>query len=513
MSDAARKEIEKSLVLGWRVNAWLDPEYWLKHGASPAAHIKSDLVLSPPGSLADHLAIIAQSGSGKSYFLGRLVEEILLKTKARCVIIDPNSDFKNVAQIVDDALWTNAGYDMQKRRGKLPHEATRQDFKLRWDQIPKRVYTAPENNVYPFENMEILWTNIEFNFIAANVEPLFKNRLYHCHEFVKAVDLLLYYTGDRVDAVVEAKELWQNYKQQQNPHEFRQLLEANYSIAQFQNQRERIENELVASTELVEPASTASNRRLRIPGKTRAEREIPLLQEQCMTALYYVTDDVANFYFGIADLYRPSGIVRMESRPWSQTPTRGRLTVLDLPMIDANARLLAVDTLLGAEWKSARDSWQRVMRDPAKPDTRVPVFIIVDEAHNMIPSEPRLVEERNALRERFRTIAAEGRKYGLFLILVSQRPDKLDQFILSECANRAVMRLGSQSVLEATKQLLGLEDMPPKMLSRVLDFELGRVLIAGPWSGSEPQLLYSAARRTVEGGRNLSEDYWATAPP
>jgi DNA helicase HerA-like ATPase len=152
------------------------------------------------------------------------------------------------------------------------------------------------------------------------------------------------------------------------------------------------------------------------------------------------------------------------------------------------------------------------MRNPAKPDRRVPVFIVVDEAHNMMPSEPRLPEEQNELRERFRTIAAEGRKYGLFLILVSQRPDKLDPFILSECANRAVMKLGSQSVLETTIRLLGLEGTPPKMLARVLDFELGRALIAGPWSGTEPQLMYSAARRTVEGGRNLSEDYWATAP-
>jgi DNA helicase HerA-like ATPase len=63
-------------------------------------------------------------------------------------------------------------------------------------------------------------------------------------------------------------------------------------------------------------------------------------------------------------------------------------------------------------------------------DTRVPVFVVLEEAHNFIPEEPRN-RAQAALRDQFRTIAAEGRKYGLFLILVSQRPDKLDHLILS----------------------------------------------------------------------------------
>jgi hypothetical protein len=174
----------------------------------------------------------------------------------------------------------------------------------------------------------------------------------------------------------------------------------------------------------------------------------------------------------------------------------------------ADMRLLAIDALLAVEWKSARDAWQRVMSQAAMPDKRVPVFIVVDEAHNMMPSEPHLTEDQNALRERFRTIAAEGPKYGLFLILVSQRPDKLDPFVLSECSNRAIMRLGSQSVLDMTTRVLGLEELSPKLLAKVLDFDLGRVLIAGPWSNGDPQLFYAASRRTVEGGKNLS-DNWA----
>ena len=127
----------------------------------------------------------------------------------------------------------------------------------------------------------------------------------------------------------------------------------------------------------------------------------------------------------------------------------------------------------------------------------------------LIPAETRGKAE-DALREKFRTIVAEGRKYGLFLILVSQRPDKLDPLILSECENKAVMRLSSGSVLNITKQMLGLDDVPPKLLEKSLDFETGRALLIGRWTQDNPQLLYCAARRTVEGGRNLRDEHWAS---
>jgi len=141
-------------------------------------------------------------------------------------------------------------------------------------------------------------------------------------------------------------------------------------------------------------------------------------------------------------------------------------------------------------------------------DTRVPTFVVVDEAHNLISSRPRSRAE-TALTDQFRTIIAEGRKYGLFLILVSQRPDKLDRMIVSECENRAIMRLGSESVLDLTERLLGLERVPKKLLRKSLKFRLGSALLLGRWS-PRPQQIYCAARRTKEGGRNLLESHWAT---
>lgn len=47
--------------------------------------------------------IIAQSGSGKSFTLGRLLEEIAAKTRARIVILDPNSDFVKLSKVEANA--------------------------------------------------------------------------------------------------------------------------------------------------------------------------------------------------------------------------------------------------------------------------------------------------------------------------------------------------------------------------------------------------------------------------
>jgi hypothetical protein len=92
----------------------------------------------------------------------------------------------------------------------------------------------------------------------------------------------------------------------------------------------------------------------------------------------------------------------------------------------------------------------------------------------------------------------------------TQRPDKVDPLVLSECENKAILKLGSHSVLNISKQLLGLEDVPASILSKTLEFEAGRAVLIGRWSPTGPELMYTAMRRTVEGGRNLRESHWAT---
>jgi len=112
----------------------------------------------------------------------------------------------------------------------------------------------------------------------------------------------------------------------------------------------------------------------------------------------------------------------------------------------------------------------------------------------------------------FRTIAAEGRKFGLFLIVVSQRPDKLDSMVLSECENKIIMRIDSIDVLEKIQSILSIPASVAGQLRDCLKFGIGRGMLLGSWAREGPVRFLAAARRTVEGGRNLNAKWWAQPP-
>ncbi|MBW8832469.1 MAG: ATP-binding protein [Burkholderiales bacterium] len=255
--------------------------------------------------------------------------------------------------------------------------------------------------------------------------------------------------------------------------------------------------------------------RLGLKGSTRSEVTFAIERsvERAITAARYISEDTRRFYFGKLSGFRSAGVVETGiSSESNKQDNRSRIEIIDLPSIpQIQTRLLAISACIEAEWEASRAAWDLALAKGPNEDFRVPTFVVVDEAHNVVPRDTRSQAEA-AIREQFRTIIAEGRKYGLFLILVSQRPDKLDPLVVSECENRAVMKLSSKSSMIATREMLALEDIPEGDLMKCLELPLGRVLMVGGWAPDGPDFMYAASRRTMEGGRNLRKDYWATPP-
>lgn len=75
-------------------------------------------------------------------------------------------------------------------------------------------------------------------------------------------------------------------------------------------------------------------------------------------------------------------------------------------------------------------------------DARLPVLIVCEEAHRYAPADggARFMPTRQALAR----IAKEGRKYGVALALITQRPSELDSTILSQCSTVIAMRLSTE---------------------------------------------------------------------
>jgi hypothetical protein len=131
---------------------------------------------------------------------------------------------------------------------------------------------------------------------------------------------------------------------------------------------------------------------------------------------------------------------------------------------------------------------------------RRPMLIVIDEAHNFCPPNPRTAVEA-ALTEQIIQIAAEGRKFGLWLFLSTQRPTKIHANVLSQCDNLGLMRMNSPRDLGEMADVFGF--VPPQLLEQSPSFRKGEVLLAGGFS-EEPQLVRMGRRITQEGGSDIA---------
>ena len=109
-------------------------------------------------------------------------------------------------------------------------------------------------------------------------------------------------------------------------------------------------------------------------------------------------------------------------------------------------------------------------------EKRHPIALFCDEAHLYIPANLKGGMEEKGLQS-FERIAKEGRKYGISLVVISQRPSDVNKTILSQCGNFIAMRLTNPDDQNVIKRLfpdnLGdFSDMLP-----ILD--IGEALIVG----------------------------------
>ncbi|NLS04772.1 ATP-binding protein [Rhizobium sp. P32RR-XVIII] len=85
-------------------------------------------------------------------------------------------------------------------------------------------------------------------------------------------------------------------------------------------------------------------------------------------------------------------------------------------------------------------------------DGAIHMLVVCEEAHRYVPADPNLgfIPTRQAIAR----IAKEGRKYGVSLGIITQRPGELDQTILSQCSTLFAMRLANESDQEIIRSAI-----------------------------------------------------------
>jgi DNA helicase HerA-like ATPase len=170
-----------------------------------------------------------------------------------------------------------------------------------------------------------------------------------------------------------------------------------------------------------------------------------------------------------------------------EDPTGPRCLVVDLGSLDTREeQAVTAGAVLERLWRRRA--------------TREPIVIVIDEAHNVCPAEPGDRITALATEDAIR-IAGEGRKFGLYLIVVTQRPQKVHENVLSQCDNLVLMRMNSTADLSHVGRLFSF--VPAGLIQRATTFRQGEALVAGKIT-SHPALIRFGTRITHEGGADVA---------
>ena len=120
----------------------------------------------------------------------------------------------------------------------------------------------------------------------------------------------------------------------------------------------------------------------------------------------------------------------------------------------------------------ANDLFEARVRD----DLKLPVLLVLEEAHNFAPARANTPAEQRAVTTTMQ-LAQEGRKFGIGVVLISQRPSRLNETALSQCNSYIIMRMvnpADQSFVRRVLETLGEDDA--RMLP---DLDVGEALLSG----------------------------------
>lgn len=375
---------------------------WLEEARPPRAALDVGELAAEPGVrlLLDaggfdrHTFFCGQSGSGKSYALGAVLEQLLLETTLRVVVLDPNSDFVRVGSLRD-------GVDG--------------DVGSRYRRAAEGVVVRRSGNDGA-DRLHVRFTDCDAEEQAAvlRLDPI-RDR----EEYGVLVDMLekgLESEGGTASEVAD------------------RLLQAPM------------------------PEMRALGTRLRNLGIHR-------------WPIWSSGDEGS-----IQDLVASGG-------------PRG--LVVDLGSLGTpGEKAIAAESVLAALWRRRAD--------------REPVLIVIDEAHNVCPREP--ADEVTALAtDHAARIAAEGRKFGLYLLVSTQRPQRVNELVVSQCDNLVLMRMTSAGDRAYIGETLSFA--PSALIDRAAAFRPGEALVAGKVV-SHPALVRFGPRIAEEGGGDVPST-WA----
>lgn len=374
-------------------------------GAIGSAHLGSLLTRAPgevpvvldvKNLVSTHLAILASTGSGKSYTAGVLVEELMKPyNRAAVLIVDPHGEYGTLSALESHPAFAQGGY--RPRVKVIPH-----------DRVKIRISSLTEADIKALLPM---MSEKMTAFIGKAFDRLKRrdSHLWGINDLLAALDAL------RADGAED------------------------------------------------DPASNAST--------------------------------IVGLRWRLEDRFKRSGLFDDKDHiPLPELFTPGQVTVLQLNEIDQVEQQIIVATIARRINRARMDTKTGKTVD-GESYIPYPVFMLLEEAHRFAPAGATVVSTPI-----LKTILAEGRKFGVGVGLITQRPGKLDSDVLSQCMTQFIMRIVNPIDQQTIAQ--SVEGAGRDLLAELPALTKGQVIVSGV-AVNTPVLCQVRARLTEHGGETI----------
>jgi uncharacterized protein len=365
------------------------------------------VVLSVKDVVSTHLAILASTGSGKSYTAGVLVEELMQSwNRAAVLIVDPHGEYHTMQAIQGDKQFH--GEDGYQPEVKI---FTPDRIKVRFSTLtePDVKYLLPEGTS----------------------------------------DKMLHFLG----------QAFRSLNDQLKAEGKREYLYSYFDLRDHVQKQQFGKDDANAG----DGGNVSSIQGLLWRLDARFDKPDGIFS--------------ANEHIPLQDMFRP-----------------GRCTILDLSDIEQHEQQVIVGTLLRRANK-ARMMTTRGEASTGENFLNYPVFTLLEEAHRFAPAGASVVST-NVLKQ----ILSEGRKFGVGIGLITQRPGKLDQDVLSQCMTQIIMRIVNPIDQQTVAQ--SVEGAGRAMLAELPALTKGQAVISGVGVNT-PVMCRIRPRLTQHGGETF----------
>ena len=389
--------------------------------------------------VTEHLAVLAMTGSGKSYTVGRIIERLVAEMNGTVVVFDVHGEYGKA--FGKGEIHFNNNFDY------IEEEKEKESIQKIQENLSKMLNAGGGIKVYTPQI-----DSFDYKYSAKNHHLALQFDRFDMDDLSSILPGLT----EAQERVLDVAIRYWKAKYSNPPRDIQDLT---YLLSD-----ERGLEELKSWDNLTEGESKALNNRSAAVASIKLSR---------------VINEAKSFY--TRAIGEPTDIYEMIGEKGKSV---GRLVIIDLQGLSDDAKQI-ITALISSEVLRAASDKKRQIR---------PCFLVYEEGHNFAPAGIPSISKKI-----IKKIAAEGRKFGTGFAIISQRPSKLDPDVTSQCNTIITMRLKNpddQRFIAKTSDMFSKSD-----IDELPSLSTGEALINGR-SIPAPLLVKVGTKALIHGGES-----------